>query len=160
MNTKIFRLILIAYGITDIAAFISAIISHRMLPPELWSYISSRKLPALTGYERILLYVSCGFVVAAFISYVGLYFWKSWARSLFLLLNIAGLLLIFINPTPFVFTSLLYGFITTNSLLSGIILACAYFNPAIKERFDRKEKAQQAGPGSPPRGVGSPEPRR
>ena len=158
MNTKIFRLILIAYGITDIAAFISAIISHRMLPPELWAYMSSRTLSALTGYERILLYVSCGFVVAAFISYVGQFFWKSWARSLFLLLNIAGLLLIFINPTPVVFTSLSYGFITTNSFLTGIILACAYFNPAITGRFDRKEKAQQGGPGYPPQGVGSPDP--
>ena len=158
MNTKLFRLNLIAYGITDIAAFISAIISHRMLPPELWAYMSSRTLSALTGYERILLYVSCGFVVVAFISYVGLFFWKSWARSLLLLLNISGLLLIFINPTPIVFTSLSYGFITTNSVLSGVILACAYFNPAIKERFDRKEKAQKSVAGHPPQGVGSPVP--
>ena len=157
MNTKTFRRILIAYGITDIAAFISAIISHRMLPPELWAYMSSRTLSALTGYERILLYLSCGFVVVAFISYVGLFFWKSWARSLFLMLNIAGLLLIFISPTPIVFTSLPYGFITTNSLLSGIILACVYFNPSIKERFDIKE-AQQAGPVYAPQGVAPTDP--
>lgn len=152
MNAKIFRLILTASGITDIAAIISAIFEHRMLPPELWAYVSSCKPPAFA------IYVFCGWAVATILSYFGLYRWKSWARTLFLLLIIASDLLTFISPTPVVLSSLAYFFITTNVLLSGIIIACAYFNPAIKERFDRKDAQQPSAAGCPPQGVGPPDP--
>lgn len=135
MKTSIFRLLLVLSILTAAGAFIAAVLAHRMLPPELWAYQASRPPIPASGYGRVVFRLSCGFGLAAIVSYFGLFRWKAWARTLFLLAVLASGLLPFFSTDPVIYTAPMYAFITANLLLCGMLAAVMYFNPEIKNRF-------------------------
>lgn len=103
-DKTIFRLLLVLSILTAVGAFIAAVLAHRTLPPELWAYLSSRPPVPPTAYERILLWLACGITLAAIVSYFGLFCWKAWARTLFLLAVLADGILPFFSTLPIIYT--------------------------------------------------------
>ena len=141
MNAKIFRLLLVLSILTAAGAFIAAVLAHHMLPPELWTYLSSRRPLLRTGYDHVIFWLVCGFSLAAVISYFGLFRWKAWGRTLFLLAVLANGLLPFFSTNPVIYTAPMNGFICANVLLCGMLVALMYFNPEIKTKFAGKDAA-------------------
>ena len=141
MKTSLFRVLLVLSILTAVGAFISAILAHRMLPPELWAYQSSRPPIPASGYGRVVFWLSCGFGLAAVVSYFGLFRWKTWGRTLFLLAVLASGLLPFFNSDPVIYTAQASAFVYLNLLLCGMLVALMYFNPEIKNKFAGKGSA-------------------
>ena len=139
MKTSRFRLLLVLSILTGVGALISAVLAHRILPPELWAYLASRPPIPVSGYGRVVFGLSCGFGLAALVSYFGLFRWKSWGRILFLLAILANGILPFFSTDPVIYTAPMNAFITANLLLCGILVALMYFHPEIKNKFAGKE---------------------
>lgn len=149
MKTTLFRLLLVLSILTAVGAFISAILAHRMLPPELWAYLSSRPPIPASGYGRVVFWLSCGSCLVAVVSYFGLFRWKTWGRTLFLLAVLASGLLPFFSTDPVIYTAQASAFVDLNLLLCGMLVAVMYFNPEIKNKFAGKEPAPPPCPRGP-----------
>ena len=149
MKTSIFRVLLVLSILTAAGAFIAAILAHRMLPPELWAYQSSRPPIPASGYDRVVFGLSCGFGLVALVSYFGLFRWKTWARTLFLLAVLANGILPFFYTDPVIYTPPMNAFISANLLLCGMLVAVMYLNPEIKNQFVGKESEPPPCPRGP-----------
>ncbi|MBS0589006.1 MAG: hypothetical protein JSR65_00030 [Proteobacteria bacterium] len=85
----------------------------------------------------VVLYAIFG--VASLVALVGLYRFKSWARTWSLVLPILGLGVVICTPSPYDYdlSSVVGGTLRElASMLDGAILAIAYFVPSIGARFD------------------------
>jgi len=151
--TTLFRASLIASFLIGILSVASMFLTVPLLPPELQSYLENEDaILSLTenlspAVLKSMLVAAIGIVLAILIGTVtitvGLYFWRRWARSLYLITTILFLLSsIFLGPVvlsgP---TEFLYGI---GYMLTGFILALAYFSP-VAEKF-RKVAVETSPP--------------
>lgn len=137
MTIRLFRFILTICWITECGAIIAALMAHRVLPPELWPYLSSQMHKPLMWNNYIVLIMSFTSLLASFVSYIGLYFWKTWARTLFMLVVIAGFLIQALSTNPVVFSALVNMFYSTNCFFTGLLIGCMFFCPEIKGKIER-----------------------
>lgn len=147
MKTTLFRLLLVLSILTIVGAVIAAVLAHRLLPPELWAYLSSRPPIPVSGYGRVVFWLSCGFGLAAIVSYFGLFRWKAWGRTLFLLAVLADGILPFFCTDPVIYTAPMSAFISANQLLCGMLVAVMYLNPEVITKFAGKEPDPPPMPG-------------
>ena len=128
-----YRALLWAY-----AALLSMVIVSRFFPnysDNLASAYANEPQPWLLGNVWIAGFILGGLGVAVLAGFVGLFFFKNWARSLSLYLQFAGFLL---HPFfgPSVSSGLETALVEACATIWGAILALSYFSP-VSARFGR-----------------------
>ena len=112
-----------------IASLATSCAGESSLPPQLQDYLANRASTEPSAVEWALLAMAVPLLVACIVSFVGMLRFKSWSRPLTVATSvICTLLLPLFGPTvePSVSTSLNYA----SSMLSGAVLALAYYSPA------------------------------
>ena len=124
---------------TLLGGIIAMVIARHVLPPELEAYLTAQRHKPI-HHVYITLVVFLIYIVAIIVSYIGLYRWKAWSRTLFTFIFIIGSLVAPFFTDPIVITAMAYKFITTNCLFCGLLIGCMYYDPNIKARFEKKDE--------------------
>lgn len=102
------------------------------LPPELRDYVDARNSAELDTKDWIGFVVGISFLVSYFVTSVGLYKFKAWAKKVFLPINITAVLIaLFLTPLygPYVTTGWELTLNYLNGLINGGILFLVYLSP-------------------------------
>lgn len=131
----LFRLLVIGEIVLGILTIIVHTLTESTLPPPLLEYVESQPSGSITGLDIFLFAAAAGILIMLVVSSVGLLvFWRP-SRLLYLLTLVVALL---IAPLlgPEVNTGWEAPFDEAASVVSGAILALAYFSP-IKVLFEK-----------------------
>ncbi len=136
MTVKQFRLFLTLSWVLLVATIIMFIWTEQYLPPPLQEYLN-QQLEDQAGIMESFLLMTIAVILglAIIISYVGLYFWKNWARPLFLISLVAGYLLSPLDTAPVVMPAWSYYLGDLATLFTGMVLAIIYYNENIRQHF-------------------------
>ena len=146
MGERTFRVLLTVCWMTLLGTFIAGLTKYRALPPELVSYLRARSHTPHGMLDYIIMVVAVVGLGACVVSYIGLYFWKAWARRLFVLIIMLGFGVGGVHTTPVVFSSVYYVFYTTNSILIGLLVGCMYYDPLIRSKYEAKDGVTKGNP--------------
>jgi hypothetical protein len=120
-----------------VAGFILSLTLEYTLPPVLQDYLRAQAEAPLTLYHGLFYGFALLFFGAYVVATIGLYFFKSWSRRLYLISTAVGYLLTpFLGPIvePAIATAINY----LVSLIGGMILVVIYFTP-LSSRFERAD---------------------
>lgn len=127
-----FRAFLIVNTLIGFGGLVDVIFPS-LLSPELQEYFAKVEV---TNYGIFLAAYSFIMSIIGFVSFIGILKFRKWARSLYVILTIVGLLF-----TPFfteqISSGLSSAFSSFSSITSGIILALMYMSP-VKEYFENQ----------------------
>lgn len=127
---KWFRRVLLAEMVLLVLTVIAMITLVETLPAELQTYIARQMESPVTSAGVILVLV---FLTLFFFAIVGIWKFKNWARKLYLILVLAGILFFFVEPV--VMNSWEALFATVAAYLDAFILFAMFFVSPIKEQF-------------------------
>jgi hypothetical protein len=133
MTRRQFRLLLIFNWLIVLVAIVVLFLTRPNLPPELRAYNE-----AFTQSSRHAFFlIFDGIISILFIvSYVGLYFFKKWARAVFVSTFIITLLEVPVI-SAYVQTGWFYMMGAVLNVTTGMLIAVMYFAP-LKEAFERQ----------------------
>ena len=134
LTVKNYRLILAAWIVTSLLGILIGLFTEPLLPPELLAYqkaSSEKDMPLipllfLSSYTLISL-------IALIIATFGLFRFRSYARTLFLILTFC-ILPIYFFMGPWIETGYESPFYELSSVLTGLILGIIYFSP-LRDKF-------------------------
>jgi hypothetical protein len=138
-----FRFILIASVLTAIISVVLNIMLIDTLPHSLQAYLSSQdqNMGNINNKEAALgMLFLIVFIVLSTIFFIGVWNFKRWARILFVVITVFGLLAIPLIGEPLITVPLAYMFESTSAILSGMLLVLMYTAP-IKYYFSKSEKS-------------------
>lgn len=148
MKTLTFRAILTASWLLEIGSGVVDIVLLPTLPKPLQEYRAQSASAGYTNVQMALLTVSALLFIPTIASYVGLYFWKRWARKLFFVALVFDYLVAALWLSPVVSTSTVYWLTGLASLTNGVLLAILYWVEPISGKFEA-----DTDEGSPPGGL-------
>lgn len=127
MNAKKFRLFILLNWLLLVAFTLALVWSRALLPPELRAYLGAREHSPITAWDMILFVAALTGLVLWVVATVGLFFFKRWARALYPLVFVIGLVLLLARGVH-IETGWVRGFAYLNDVSGGMILALAYFS--------------------------------
>jgi len=132
MTETRFRQILALYGVLLVAGIVASFVPGGYSQALADAYASEPE-PKLSQNTWLLVGIVVPMLAAVLAGYIGMFFFKRWARSLSLLTTLAGIVLIlFVGPT--LSSAVEDTLFEASSLLWGGALALAYFSP-VSVRF-------------------------
>jgi hypothetical protein len=140
ITIKTFRFIIIAKAFLIIVGIIVSVFHEKSissLPPGIRAYEFSQ----LTDHKGLLfdLLFLLVFYFCIFVDYIGLYLFKPFARSLYVILYIIVAIYTITNSQFIILTHIENTLSSITSLLSGIIISLLYFSP-ISNYFVKHKK--------------------
>ncbi|WP_158137381.1 hypothetical protein [Vibrio metschnikovii] len=132
--TTLFRVILISGLVTSIVGIIAGFSLSETLPPILQEYLLQAEKKEVSNFEMVFLLVaSLALLVLLPVSTVGLWKFKRWARTLYIVISIVFIpLSIFVGPIVMNSWEAMFNEIAI--LLEGILIAMMFMGP-ISEKF-------------------------
>ncbi|WP_217519020.1 hypothetical protein [Vibrio metschnikovii] len=132
--TTLFRVILISGLVTSIVGIIAGFSLSETLPPILQEYLLQAEKKEVSNFEMVFLLVaSLALLVLLPVSTVGLWKFKRWARTLYIVISIVFIpLSIFFGPIVMNSWEAMFNEIAI--LLEGILIAMMFMGP-ISEKF-------------------------
>ena len=128
MTRQSFRRLIILQWLLGFSAVVAFWVTIEHLPPELRNYLEAQKNAEPMVGTWIVFAVGMLVLIASIIIYVGLYRFRSWAKSLLLPINIVALIMM-----PLYGPSVLSGWASALSysyaLVNGGILFLVYLSP-------------------------------
>jgi hypothetical protein len=134
MTKTTFRRLIILWWCIGIVCVVVTLSTEKYLPRELASYLAAKANAEPTAFEFSGIIIGLVVLLASMIGSIGLYFFKSWARDVFVLTNVLGLFL-----TPFFGPSVMSEWASGVCYLYGILtggLLFSLFLPPMKGIFD------------------------
>ena len=132
MTRRQFRLLLIVNWLMVLVAIIVLFLTRRNLPPELRAY--NEAFTQSSPHTFFLIFDGLSSILFI-VSYVGLYFFKKWARAVFVATYIITLLEVPLI-SAYVQTGWFYMMGAMLNVTTGMLIALMYFAP-IKGAFER-----------------------
>jgi len=106
-----------------------------LLPEELQHYLKMEHESDLVWTDFPIIALALLLLLLVIPGYVGLYLWKNWGRTLFLISGILGYgLAPFMGP--YIYSGPAYFFFDLSTVLFGLILGLAWFSP-VAEKFKK-----------------------
>lgn len=138
MTKTIFRRLIILWWCLAIVCIGVISATNKYLPTELASYLAAKAAVDPTPFEFAGIIIGLALLVASIIGSIGLYFFKSWSRDVFVLTNVLGL---FLTPFfgPSVMSEWASGVCYFYTLLTGGLLFTLFLAP-IKEVFEAQDE--------------------
>jgi hypothetical protein len=137
MTADRFRLLLAVYCVLFIAGIVVSFIPGGY-SQELTTAYANEPAPAWMDHFWAFLGIVAVLLIGMLVSYVGMFFFKPWARTLALVTTIISIALI-----PFSGAALSsaaeQALFETSSILWGVILALAYWAPVVSDRFSPRQ---------------------
>jgi len=140
ISVRTFRIILLLLIACMFLGGINVILSRHALPPELQTYEHSvAAADRASGRLALEGVISGGVILAYIVAIIGLYRFWSFARPLFVIVIIVGLILT-LSFGPRIQTRPEASFDDAVSVLEGVVIALLYWSP-IREKFVRTNVA-------------------
>ena len=124
MTIRLYRAFLLASLAIEIIAMVVGAASTAGLPPELREYRerTNQAIPVWIAVVGLLA------LVGGIVCIIGLWMLRRWARTLYMALLIAGVVIVPFAG-PYVETGWSYGLYALANLLGGVIVALSYWSP-------------------------------
>ncbi len=131
-----FKVILTASWVLTVAAvFLNSTLEHT-LPVGVREYVTQRESLDTTVTDTIFLVVGAPLAFGMIASYVGHYFWRRWARTLFLWTLPPIYLLTLLDLGPVIDIGIASWLGEFTCLLDGVLIAALFWIEPIRMRFD------------------------
>lgn len=112
-----------------------AVVLEPTLPRELQAFLARESEAEPPVSDIFFLALGGTLLFAQFVSYVGLYFWKRWAKVLFLVSTVVLYLGTLFDPKPVVLAALPSWLFNLSELCCGMLIACLFFVESIRTKF-------------------------
>ena len=110
-------------------------LTEHTLPPVLKEYAQTQ-YQSSDAFSVSISGLAFIIIVALIVSYIGIYLWKNWARTLFITIFIIGYLLTPLYNEPIVQTIWTSDIYSLAYIFLGIAIGTMYFSNEIKEKFN------------------------
>ncbi len=147
MTQKQFRIFLTLSWLFGLSTIIVSLLTLGTLPFELRDYLRSRANIMNTTREISYFYSGFPLISGIFVSVIGLYLWKNWARILFVTMIIFGSIVQFLSNSPVIMPLFAEPLSAASGIFSGIVVCAMYFCEGINDKFTNNFKAQQQNSG-------------
>lgn len=139
MTERHFRLLIILNWVLIIITFVLIFALEYTLPTVLRHYLQAQAEAPLSLRDGLIFGIGFLFFLVYVAATIGLYLFKAWARSLFLISTAAGYLITpFIGPIVEPAIATVFNYLV--SFVGGMILAVIYYTP-ISSRFERTDSS-------------------
>ena len=137
-HKSLFRTLLVLLVVLTIVSIIASLKLESTLPTELQDYLSKVANEEINGFESFLILISAWIaLLLLLISTLGLWFFMSWGRTLYIFITLA-FLPFYLLCGPIISTGWEVLFSDISLMLEGLILAMM-FSGATGEEFRKKE---------------------
>lgn len=146
MTASRFRLMLAVYCVLFIAGIVVSFIPGGY-SQELTNAYANEPAPAWMDHFWPFLGIVAVLLIGMLVSYVGMFFFKSWARTLALVTTIISIALIPFSG-PALSSAAEQALFEISSILWGMILALAYWASPVSDRFSPRQAPEVPNPGT------------
>lgn len=133
MTASRFRVLLAVYCVLFVAGIVVSFLSGGY-SQELTDAYANEPAPPWMDHFWAFLGIVAVLLIAMLASYVGMFFFKAWARMLALVTTIISIALLPFSG-PALSSAAEQTLFETSNILWGVILALAYWSPVVSDRF-------------------------
>lgn len=143
MTIKQFRIFLTLSWLFAISYMVVAFSTIDALPKELSDYLMSRTNPMKTNMDVVYFVSGFPLIIGIIVAYIGLYFWKNWARILFVCVFLYSFIVQLIGNSPTIISPIAEPFYILSNVLSGIVICSMFYCEKVGINFTKNGKTQQ-----------------